>query len=535
MKVYNEKLHKYINIFIYFLLYIAVLFTVLDFCHNFVIFDDDKVFSTYVPGEKLFDCLSFLGGLKFDFIHGAGYIGLFLTKFLSFKIPLILGMHPQDFVIYHQIIKSIFLFLLIIVVSKFFNIYIKSKYLWSLTAFALIFYIVYSVLKTDSFIFICNYNFYRYLLSIIFYAGFWYIIFKNLLGVCKTDYKLIILACFLAYTIGCSSEIEACSSLILVCLIFLYNIFIFIINKFFNNNIFEKYKLNLSRTFYIPVLFLILSVIFVSLSSGFKHVADERQIYSIAVTFEFFKEFSFIFFKYCFKDIYVFWIIDLTFMILSFISAFKNKDIKSVVLPLLLQSAILFSMYSLIVCGKSNYGRTFIEHNNVLFLYMQLLVLPLLIFMSYVYKNIKNKKFVYLFVLFLISIFSFFIFNIFISTGKNIASVKKNVINTYTKSAYTVEKILRFYYLQDKIPVIPYYQCLDWTYNYYGKREYDPFITTQYYPIVYKSDISQKLNYIYDDNALDIFYKNGGVFSDSEFENMKFSRLLDDNFVLNKK
>ena len=51
--------------------------------------DDDILWGMYaLPNENIFDCL------KFNFIHGGGYFGLFICKLLSFGLPNYFGLHP---------------------------------------------------------------------------------------------------------------------------------------------------------------------------------------------------------------------------------------------------------------------------------------------------------------------------------------------------------------------------------------------------------------------------------------------------------
>lgn len=52
--------------------------------------------------------------------------------------------------------------------------------------------------------------------------------------------------------------------------------------------------------------------------------------------------------------------------------------------------------------------------------------------------------------------------------------------------------------------------------------------------MIYKDYKSLETGYCLQDNAMELFLNNGGNFSDEELGSLKFSKLFDDNFVLNK-
>lgn len=52
--------------------------------------------------------------------------------------------------------------------------------------------------------------------------------------------------------------------------------------------------------------------------------------------------------------------------------------------------------------------------------------------------------------------------------------------------------------------------------------------------LIYKNNDATTLGVILDDNALEKFYAKGGTFSEKELEELKFERLKNDDFVLNK-
>lgn len=50
--------------------------------------------------------------------------------------------------------------------------------------------------------------------------------------------------------------------------------------------------------------------------------------------------------------------------------------------------------------------------------------------------------------------------------------------------------------------------------------------------LTYKNPDILKLRYIITDDAIEKYYENGGKFTKYELENINFSRLYDDNYIL---
>lgn len=119
-------------------------------------FGDDFYYSIYIKNEKYFDCL--FGASRFG--HGGYYIGLFLTKFLSFGLPNLLHIHPSEFINRgHSLFRSVFTAITLLYMSKFICFSKNLKYLF-LSAFCFItaYFFFYGL---GSGVFIINYNWYR--------------------------------------------------------------------------------------------------------------------------------------------------------------------------------------------------------------------------------------------------------------------------------------------------------------------------------------------------------------------------------------
>ena len=147
-----------------------------------------------------------------------------------------------------------------------------------------------------------------------------------------------------------------------------------------------------------------------------------------------------------------------------------------------------------------------------------------------------------------ISVFIIILSVLMIPKLKYINEIKQTDISiVYNKYAYIGEKMLRFYYLKNKTPYL-----INFDYKKYAIEDYpslyskidfvktpdlctkENLYTLTYYPKIYKDNKSIELGLCYSDDALERFYKEGGQFTKAEFEHIIFSRLLDDDFVLNR-
>ena len=102
---------------IIFLVTIFVTWIMFSITKNGSFWGDDYFFSLYYYNEGIFSCLI---DKNFANQHGGGYIGLFLSKFFSFGLPNLLGLHPSNYVGgAHAIVKGVITIITLIAVSKF--------------------------------------------------------------------------------------------------------------------------------------------------------------------------------------------------------------------------------------------------------------------------------------------------------------------------------------------------------------------------------------------------------------------------------
>lgn len=530
----KEKILKTLFVTAIFLLcsYIIFLLTVYS-RHSSFLFGDDAVSAMYpYSNEGIFDCLRFAN-------HGDGYIGLFLSKFLCFGLPNMLGLHPADFIgIPGGIIRGIFTSLTLLSITNF-GVLLKKSRLYYLSCFLLITVLFFISCRNNTII-MCYYNFYRYFFSLLFVSIFLNYIFKNLLNKEeKTDWLKLTAAAICSYAAGTSVEITIFSLVIFVCLLFLYSL---TVNKFVKNeNILKSLKINTDKNFYIPSLSLITAAILVTSShNGFQAMAAERGLGQTLITKELLVSFINIFAD---KYLYDNWILITSLIILSVLSVFfavKNKEIKVIILPVFFIISIFTTVFSLIFLGKTCYdGGFWLNHTNIIFLYNMLLLFPLLYFLNYMYKNLKELNFpkwskaeIFIFPV-IIAVLSAVMYDIQIHKEPGIQDI------TLKRKAYMMEKILRFYYLKKERPILPKDIILSedfgsWDHKNVGEYDRKNKINSSYYPRIYKDNISAELGYSLEDNAFEKFYKAGGTFSADELENIKFSRLFSEDFVLNK-
>lgn len=494
---------------------------------------DDFWFSRYSNNLELLESLHFEKGG-----HGGGYIGLFLCKFFSYGLPLWLNIHPADFVgSWHSAIKSVFFIFILLLMSKFSTFYNKSKWLYLSTVLFLAFYIFY--LTTFSNITWISYNFYRYLCSLIPLSFLLYYIYKNsLINYKKAKLPELVVVCVCAYIVGSSLELIFYGILFFACLLVFYNIVVKLLSKIKNLNIdFEILKLNLNYKFYIPVCVMSTAILLFTQSSGYKSVASSRGMENINISSDLFHEFTHLYIIKCFQDIWFYWVAFLILLIVSAIFMSKRSEIKKIVFPLLLLTSILVVVYSLILCGKTftdcGFPQYYLNHGNIIAVYKLLILYPFFILIGYVYKLAKRNKFIKILIVSILLISPFYFFSISVERIK----YQLEFFYSIKKQQYVIEKIMRFYYLNNETPIIEpkefgaiIKQCMEiWEEYPSSNRFLCPL------DLIYKNNDATRLGVIIGTDSIEKYYKKGGVFTEEELKELKFENLKDDNFVLNKK
>ncbi len=543
MRIFPANIKKLIFIITIIIISIFNFLYVFDISKCCIFWNDDFEYSNYYRNEKIFDCL--LG--KSLFIHGGGYIGLFLCKFLSFGLPSLLGVHPADFMsFWHGIIKGIFTVLIILLITNFSTIFFKSKILYVSVLIFISAYIFKEASINGLSVFSCNYNFYRYFFSLLFFSVFLHYIYTHCLSQKKVNIITLAGVVFCGIEAGMSSEICIFSSVIMSVLLIIYNVFICFLKKYYHNESkFKSLKLNFDKFTYIPLIFLFCAAVFFVSTPGFYTVAFiERGLSNIHFHLNEFFEFLYLFFNLYVKDILLNWIILFILIIFSFYFAMKKQEIKKLIIPVFLQISLLIVIFSLFLCGKTYNNQMFyISHNNVIFIYRMISLFPSLILFGYLFKNIYKSvrpKF--------LRKITIWLFSFLIIISAYLAIIPKINFDCdieKRKLFYVSEKMLRFYYLNNKIPVIPYefgsQNNPDGLLNPFelekdeeSSKIYKNNNLTLYYSRIYKYKEAEEIGFQLSSKAFERFYEAGGNFSDKELEYIKFSRLYDEDFILNK-
>ncbi len=548
-------MEKKYNIYFYcFLSFITaiIIFLSLYICKYVIYFGDDVWQGMYEPDEKIFDSLY---KKSFLFIPSGGYFVFFITRFLNFGLPNLLGIHPSDFMSQgFSIIKALIIisvFLLYTVIS---NSFVKSRkyflciYFFIATVF---FWLIYYV---SSEVFLINHFFIRYVFCLLFFIIFWQFIYKNITSVySKNNPLLLLFVIFSGAVIAVDLEIYMYTTVLLSVLLIFYNIFSNLINKIFNKNI---TLFNLKKEFFIPIIFFYIILFVYNISPGYKTILNVRGLNDFQYNLHYFSEFLTKFIDlYILKFGFIFFIILVIILeIFSFKYSYKKNEINKIIFPFLLQISSIIVYLSLALLGKSFYNNNdfWISSTKLLFIYYFLFLYTFLIFFSYCINEIKNKikseynKNIFLNYVCIALIFSSYIFNIYSIPKIRVIGLDWT-LQKVKKRLYVSEKILRFYYLKNQVPYLPA-QFNDNANNnsaslYLWNERFEDFktnpckvhsdikFTDSYYVRIYKTDIPLKLGYCFSDDALDKYYSNGGVFSKNELKKLKFSNLLNEKFI----
>lgn len=474
---------------------------------------DDFFFARYNSYETYFYCM------KMSSFHGGGYIGLFLCKFISFGLPVLLNIHPNDFLCCQaNIIRGGFACITLLIFSRFTVFLNKSKLIYSCAYLFTASYFFFYALKSN--VIIVNYNYYRYFFSLLFLGIFLLYLYKNLTEKSeKTNYLKLITATICGFIAGTSVEINIFLTSFFIGLIILCNIF------------FKKNRFHTDINFYIPSAGLYSAMILFTTSAQFKNIASERGMAHIQITFDMLKEYLHLYYKVCVREEFIYWIIFTVLLIICIKYAIQRKETNKIIFPILLQISIHTVMFSLILCGKTFTDcpspRFYLYHHNIVFLYRMLLLFPIFLLTDYS-LNIRNTKQTKILTAAIFIILGF-IYTIY---SLQLSDFYVNLLKEAKKQQYMYEKIIRYYHLQNKTAKVP-----DFFVQQYIELNMEKFhkpILIHSMDLTYKDKIASQLGYRIIPDGLEVYYKDGGTFSDEELNKIKFSRLLDNDFVLNK-
>lgn len=495
-------------------------------------------YGIYYYGEKLFDPLFRNAGK----LHGGGYFCLFITKFMSFGIPLNFGFHPADFVGYPQgIFRGIVLAMTMFSISSFVEFFKSNEYLRTA---------LFAILSTSYFLFYrfsiaefgtSNHNFYRYILSVLFFCVFFKFIFNNALFKSKSKIWHILILSVFAVILGSNLETIIFSTVTISLLLWGYNIVVNLLSKKKSDASLKKiYSYSLRTNFYIPVICLLLTVLVYFCSEGMQFdLLEYRGFDTIKITPALVLAFLSDFVKlYILQNPFIeYWTAFAGLLVGAFCLG-KKENLKEILLPIFMQIGSVISLLLLIFCGKSLYqtGHFWLEHFELRTVSFLMFLCPLFMLLSFVLKNMNENKSK-------IVAYSMTVILLIISVIEGFNIRENHFFSSLQKlnkeANYISEKIMRFYALHGEIPVLPDLYIFEQTAYYeknYPESNYitDCLISIAYYPQIYNDDRFIKEGYYTSEKALDKFYQKGGAFYENELRNPIFQNLKNDNFVLNK-
>ena len=539
----NNKLYYAANALIFILIVCCCAY----FSRYNAFFADDLGYSLYPAEIRLFETLNPQSKFSAFYVHGGGYLCLFLTRFFNAELPYMLNIHPADFIgIPEGIIKGAFASAVFFMISKFSVFQNKSKILM-ISAYIFSFsYFLYFNFKTEAYLLAVNHSFYRYIFPLLLLLPALNFIYKTAVLKLKLSYNQMAAAAVCALLLGASNEFIFYTIIFFCIILIIYNS---LIKTFFKNA--DKDALYaLNGYFYKPFAFLIISASAFVFSPGSLAVMDMRGLGSINITMSDIKEFTALFFKNCVFDISAYWIVYIFALAAAVYSASKNKKLKEVLFPLFYTVSLCSFMYSLILCGKTFYneGGYWILHANLITLYYTLLLIPLYMYLDFTAVNtdfLKHRT------------KAFGISALLISAGLLCAAFKNTEGNFYHQEGgklskiravnYIADKISRYMLLSDADVILPIQlkQISPEKLSYYiwlrGFEDYQNadctktgVLITNYYPLMYKEKVSDDVKYCFSGDAAERFYNLGGYFTYDELKNINFGRLKNNDFLFNQ-
>lgn len=490
-----------------------------------VIFDFDDLNSTIDSYPLLYE-------------ENGRYVCNFLSRVIGMYIPLLLNIHPQDFInSAGAVIFAMILSGLMLIISKFVMLNDEKNYLYPLfSILPIILYINYYKSTPPAYTSIYSFQ-YGYVLASLFSIAFLYFIYKYIFFEKEANKKNLILYITLGFCAGNSTQIATETTAVVITLLVLYKFAEF---KFD----FQKFKEFFSnKCILYPVIGFFGGFFLMTACPGFwrevswRHVSSFNEIIENFIPFiEQFQDFVFL------SVIVIFKFILYISIIILIISLIKKQFLKglSLILAGLFPIIGIIIYYFLTILGGKTFPSTPLGFwvQEIFYHYYYLMILSVVfIFLSgCITFFLKNKYLKYIVsILILFSFFKinpdFLNFSDFLPTIDNFKIRRQEIYKCeklYIYQLYNLEKNINNESDFKEI-IIPNYCITDLSLSSLNNR---------YINKVYGKYFNQKFNLkdtISDDD--NIFDKMGGgvTFTKEEIENAKFQNLYDKNFVCNPK
>ena len=543
----NNKIKKYI--ILYFFIFLFIILKMIIICNDETILIGDDLHFAYESATEnnselnLFNmCINQYTNLFSR--YNCGLISHFLVKTINVIIPFLFNVHPDDFIITTlPIIKGSCYFFIIYLLSKFSQFYLKDKKIASSIMIALSFLIFFIAKCYGTDIFTANTNFYSYSLGLLFLCTFMHSIFKIIVKNKTLNKKELIYLILNAIILANCSTVGSFITGIYLALIITYNIFFYFLQKrrFVKDTTYEKLKFNLNKKFFSASCTFFLTLLCMwNFTSIYKIGLSGRTIKTFEIDIMQIKEYiNVLINEYSFLLIYF------IILIILFPLLLKRKllRIKTINLSLLLQLSLLATLTGLFFSGKEeNLNNYWIQIPTIKTTITIIATIPIILLLnnfSFLIRNIKLRKFI------ITSIFIILATTFSYTFLQEIINFKQTSIELkYTSNKHAVryieEKMLRFYLLKGETPILPRHPLsAGMTYEPFFLYENkicvnNHFMITRYYPIIYRDTKYIDKQLCFYEDAYEQFYKRGGRIYKFELENIKFSRLFDEDFVLNK-
>jgi hypothetical protein len=476
--------------------------------------------------------------ISFNRVHGGGYTTLFFMKLFSSYFSKLFNIHYADFIgSYMGIIKgfffSIFIFTFIncsFIYKKSYNLFISLFIFLSLWSYVVIYknpgaeWLIYN-----------NSNFFRYIIPLIFYFIIFSLLHKSILSRIHIHISRYFILAILLSCIFVSTNLEtiAITSVLSFVFLILYNIAAKIFIKKFE--VLSKYNFifNFDKAFYITFSFLAIIFCLYIFSPGTHSLIESRVDLNFTFT-----EFLHNWFQTCFINNFIYNLLILISLIIAAFYAVKRKEINKIVYFFIIYISTFTTMLFLAFANKEECF--YIFDYRIQYTYKIMLLYVLFCLISYILKRIKYSNIYISFMSVFLIIFSILLFA-YIKQNYSEFSVKPHMYYLEKKKNYIQEKIFRYYNLINKTPYLDSTNIINnsekfiiWSPSTGLECEAltNPIIF-YYYIQVYNEEPYNEI--CFSDNAIEMFYQNGGYFTKEEIENVKFNSLLDNNFVLRAK
>ena len=503
------KTSNFLRFLIYILLFVIIFLMIKYMTYGLVL-----------AGDEIFQLLS--GKSRY------GYCFLFkLSYFFSFYLPKKFGIHYNEFIGYHCIIKGFLYFFICLILSKFINLHKQSK---NIQIFAFVISLI--VISKDI---IYHYQYIetmfvivRYTIPLLMMLTAFYCIINNIISSSERCKKYIIVAVLCFLCLAYNTEIFFVDSLLFI---LFTAIFLFIHRK-------KEIK------YIIFPLIAVLFDILLYLSSNVNVLEEKSEYTNKAINFFIFWE---NYKKYCICDIYYILIPLLILFVVYFLylikyknSIDKEKNIKLYIFALIITFANFMSMFSLIKFDTDLYFQ-----DNIKLVYDILFIIPL-----FMLCNIKFDKKIFsnlqIFSILLITVFILQNIQFEFNNIKNRINIAKRNFYSMGRLHYRMEKIFRLSSLKNVRPRLYIPDNMMFFINdHFKTNENNGFkrcCEGFCRPFIFMAETYENMDFLKNagyclvsEKEAEIFNKEiGFTMKNEEIIKNDFQKLKDDNFILNK-